>query len=160
MNKLKSFITTALVVLTTSAAYAEDIPALPESAGLGTFKNMTYDFEIPSPSKQKRTGQIKFQEEKDFVMIEFEGKNLEKGKYQISQGDSCNLIKKNLNRKSGNAKDENLFSFETKYGDISTEKKLEKVKFDDLKLKDRSIALIKIEKPNSKTISCIDSAVK
>ena len=97
----------------------------------------------------KSIGRIKFEESKEQVLAVFEGTNLKKGKYKIVKLDDC-VAGSKIKAKSSNE----VLSFETKHGEISTEKKLSESKITELQLDNFKLGLLKSEKNYFTIIAC------
>lgn len=99
--------------------------------------------------KTKPIANIKFNEDKDHILAVFEGTGLQKGKYSIIKLEKCVVGKKTKSKASVE-----ILNFETKYGDISTEKKLQEAKISDLELDENELGLVKNERQNAIIINC------
>ncbi len=115
----------------------------------------SYKFGFPESHKKSATvtANIKFEERKKSVKIEFEGSGLKKGKYRIVKIQDCEAFKKSL-IKSKQTTEEEVFSFETEYGEISDEKIITIESLKDLGLDEKFLALLKVEKKLDIFVAC------
>lgn len=143
-----------------------DAPAPSEDPASSAFPGTltptrTYKFEKgtekahkDSKASKESMGTLKFHEEKSSVRLEFEGRGMEKGKYQIVKTDSCEKLRRRLLSNKPVPADSELFAFDTEYGHISTEKNLHGKKLSDLELETTALALIKVDKHSARYVSC------
>jgi hypothetical protein len=116
------------------------------------------EFKFEEKTRTKKAnlvGTLKLSEKDNFIYLYFDGVGLKKGNYKIVKTEDCTSLKNQLRSKKP-LKDENeIYSFETKYGNISGEKNLSFKNFQELGLEHSSFALIKIEKKEALIISCL-----
>ena len=145
MNFIRVFLCVVLVVLLVRADFE-----IPKEAEIKAYK-----FGFPDSHKKSApvTAKIKFEERKKSVKIEFEGSGLKKGKYRIVKIQDCEAFKKSL-IKSKQTFEEEVFSFETEYGEISDEKVISVDSLKDLGLDEKFLALLKVEKKSDIFIAC------
>lgn len=156
LKLLMGALTFSFILSTPAFAEPNEVPEAPESPfpAVSTEAKI-YKFSTPgSAADSKHTGTLKLTEQKTGVLLVFEGTGLKKGNYKIMKVTSCEAIRKSLlSKKSPPASDE-LFAFDTDFGEISTEKRLTAQKIDELELDSKAIALIKIEKKGDILFSC------
>ena len=111
---------------------SESVPSAPDE--------YLFKAAISKKEKSKIVGRLKFVEVGANVRLEFSGSNLQKGHYKIFKIDDCESYKK---AKTKSAVGEEVFAFETKYGEISDEKNLAVAKIKDLNLDGKTFALVK-----------------
>lgn len=145
MNFIKIFLFFFLSVLLVQADFE-----IPKEAETKAFK-----FGFPDSHKKAApiTANIKFEERKKSVKIEFEGSGLRKGKYRIVKIQDCEAFKKSL-AKTKQATEEEVFAFETEYGEISDEKVLSIESLKDLGLDEKFLGLVKVEKKSDIFVAC------
>jgi hypothetical protein len=150
---LMGALTLSFILSTTSFAEPDEAPESPFPTTSTEAK--IYKFSSSGAgADSKPTGTLKLTEQKTGVLLVFEGTGLKKGNYKIIKVSSCEAVRKSLlSKKSPPASDE-LFSFDTDFGEISTEKRLSAQKIEELELDSKSIALIKIEKKGDILFSC------
>jgi len=116
-----------------------------------------YEFTVKSPSKKTPArASLKLSESKDFVYLYFEGSDLQSGKYKLYKTESCSTLAKQIRSKKSLKEDDELYSFETKYGNFSGEKNLPFKNFQELGIGHIAVALIKIERKNNIVTSCVN----
>ncbi|MBC7466138.1 MAG: hypothetical protein H7256_09100 [Bdellovibrio sp.] len=137
----------------TEAEAVEPAPINVSKDELKSLDTNEYLFKSTASKKEKAKiiGRLKFVEVGAKVRLEFSGTNLQKGNYKIFKIDSCESYKK---AKTKSAAGEDIFSFETKYGEISDEKNLSVTKVKDLNLEDKSFALVKTAGKALTLIAC------
>lgn len=106
---------------------------------------------VSKKEKSKIIGRLKFIEVGATVRLEFSGSNLQKGNYKIYKIDDCETYKK---AKTKSAAGEEIFAFETKYGEISDEKNLSVAKVKDLNIEGKAFALVKMAGKAMTFIAC------
>lgn len=145
MNFIRAFLYVVLSVVLVRADFE-----IPKEAEVKSYK-----FGFPDSHKKSApaSASIKFEERKKSVKIEFEGSGLKKGKYRIVKIQDCEVFKKSL-IKSKQASEEEVFSFETEYGEISDEKVLPIESLKELGLDEKFLALLKVEKKSDLFIAC------
>ncbi|MBS1971657.1 MAG: hypothetical protein JSU04_15200 [Bdellovibrionales bacterium] len=122
-----------------------------------TQKQKDYHFTIKSAAKKEpATAVLKLTEKKDFVYLYFEGSALQSGKYKLLKAESCAALKKQLRAKKPLEESDELYSFETKYGNISGERNLPAKNFQEMGIGHIGIAIVKIENKNNIIISCVN----
>lgn len=102
-------------------------------------------------NKKEVLGKLKFENQTDQVRVEFEGSDLSAGKYKVVKVENCSSFKKK-NREKEVLNE--LLSFETKYGNISTEKMLANTKLEELNINDTNVALVKLSKGKIASVYC------
>jgi hypothetical protein len=142
-----------------SFAQSEESVESPFPAATAPTKSYKFQKADEKPAKEGKApkeplGTLKVLEQKNLVRLEFEGRGLEKGNYQIIKTASCEVLKKRLLSNKPIPADALLFAFDTEYGNISTEKNFNGQKLDSLGLEATALALIKIEKHGDRFIAC------
>lgn len=118
----------------------------------------SYKFEKPSAKGKKESfATLRFLEMKELVRLEFEGHDMERGKYEIIKTASCEKLKRRLlANKPMLASETSLFAFSTEYGQISTEKNFNGQKLQDLGLESSALALVKTAKSGDHFVACAE----
>jgi len=149
---MSKYLLTLTLLLLNSATFAETAA---EPTPSSTAKE--YRFTIKGSSKKSpATAVLKLTEKKDLVYLYFEGSELPSGKYKVLKGKSCSAINKEIRSKKPLDEANELYSFETKYGNISGEKNLSFKNFQELGIESIAIALIKEERKSNTVISCLN----
>ncbi|MGE0632293.1 MAG: hypothetical protein AB7O96_07795 [Pseudobdellovibrionaceae bacterium] len=119
-----------------------------------TQNRQVLNFEIPKGKKDSlRIGILKLQTRKDVGFLEFEGRDLKKGTYEIVKTEECEELKKSYTKNRKPASAETLYQFTTEYGDFSGEKNLH-APLEELHLQDADIALVRLYKGKKALLSC------
>lgn len=98
------------------------------------------------------TSRLQFIEGKSSVLIQFEGRGLKKGSYQILEIETCQDFKKQAHLKKNS--DRLVYSFQTSSGDISSESKISIEDYRSFDLSHHSLVLVKEEKNQKLPIAC------
>jgi len=117
------------------------------------FQMQEFKFETKQNSRSQQVGNLKLSEVKDAVLLQFEGTGLKKGKYKILKVSDCEKLKANP-QKMKSLEDEEIFLFETEYGEISTEKKLEAKTVSDFNASEGQLALVMVQKNKLVLVAC------
>lgn len=135
--------------LCTSICRAEEIPLSDPNP---TCTSRVFSFATDKHQKTHRDiGKLTLSEEKKNVKLEFEATGLKKGLYKIVIADHCK-IGKGKKRFSYTTE---LYTFNTQYGEVSSEDTLTFSKIADLPLDGKSVVLLKIGKQQDQIASCV-----
>lgn len=115
----------------------------------------TFEFETnPQGSEERKHSILQLIEGKNQIRIEFEGRGLKKGSYQILKTSDCKSLERKLKSKKSPASAEEVFSFQTDSGEISTEGRISDRNMASLELDNQTLALVKISKSQSAVVAC------
>lgn len=140
------YLTLFLIQIFSQICLAEDLPNF--SPALQT-PSLKFTFANQS-KKAKDLGTLTLTNEKKNIKLEFEGTTLSKGHYRIVISEKCQLAK----GKNKVSVLNELYKFETHYGEVSSEEHLTYEKIEDLNLQDKVVVLLKKSKSGEQIISC------
>lgn len=149
--KIKNLIISLNFIVASGYSHAEDIQPVVDTSSSDSIQLV-----FPSNKEnQKNFGELTLTNNKKKVKLEFEGTGLRKGLFKIVIADDCKIGK---NRKISSLKE--LYSFNTQYGEISSEDNLPFEKLDDIGLTNKSVVLLKVGKNHNQVIACAEKKVQ
>ena len=146
---MKHFVS-SLILLFFANGFAQ-FPASPQLINPNSNSKSKIHFSFPHTQKsEKNFAELKITSQKNSLLLDLEATGLKKGKYKIVATDQCKVTSKVLKLKYISE----IYSFETEYGEVSSEDNLPTSLATILNSENTKIAILKMTQNKFQVISC------